>query len=553
MKRPRVSIITVSYNRPELLKQAIDSVKAQTETDWELVIVDDGSSHKGIMPVLREAVIDKRIRAYQVNHINNLSMLWNMGLDLTNGKYVTTLDDDNMKAPEFCQKMADWLDNHPEYYSVACFAYVMNGDKITGEFKHPADINNVNIRKQNYVDSGCMMYRRELIDLIGYYDESLTTKEDWDFVIRAQIYTPHGFGVIPEKLFYYRWHGKNRAFEAKDLGDEENRKTIVFRKKYEPVMSVLLYHQQEEHITLSQNNVLQGIKGGLESLNYIKMEAMTTAQKPTKLYDSVFVFAPFSMNENNVEMVARHGQEVIHFHIEDPQAAILNQARARFSTYIVTNDRSVVPLYEEIVGAGKVCYCPSISFDDVNLKIEKKLPRKYKYDVIFYGYAYESRLEFIKQLKPVLKKAGHDLTVVGGGWLNNKVKAIDELSQADSLQLLNETKIVILHNRRKTDLGGSDKSITPASVVRGYFEIAGNALVMLDNERAHHSFDGEVVFYKDKVDLSEKIDYYLKHEKERMAIVKKAKKRVETDFTYRVRVHKVMNTIRSKRFFQEIL
>lgn len=404
-----------------------------------------------------------------------------------------------------------------------------------------------------------MMWRRELIDEIGWFDERLRSCDDWDYVKRIALQTEYGFGLIREPLSYYRWHDKNRSYTKSSLDDVFNQNFIVYKKNYYPIWSLLLFHQDKNRITLSQNNVLEGVRAALQNISFLRTDCLSLGdfnkKEPDRLYDIVFVFAPFSIDGKAVESISKFGKEVIHFHIEDPQVVGINLERAKTATYVFTNDISVMDRYD---AAGlKVGFCPSVSFDDINLGQEARSKKqearnKKEYGVVFYGYAYESRKRFVRELESKLRKAGYPLTVIGGGWYNNSSNYLGELSQAYSMKILGKSKIVILKNREKTDLGGDERSIEPQSVVRGYFECGTGALVMLDDSRKHHSFDGEVIFYEDIDDLVGKVDFYMRHPQKIKEVCLKARLRALGDFTYRTRMRKLVNAVRSQRFWMEI-
>lgn len=551
---PKVSIIVCSHNRPAMLKQAIDSIFAQTLTDWELIIIDDFSTVSGVKQVIKDAMRDKRVRAVRTNYnINNLSLLWNIGLDMATGKYICTLDDDNKKETTYCQRMANFLDKNKDYDAVACFAHILQNDKVTGLFDMPAQMNNENIKRQNYVDSGCAMYRRTVINEIGWYDERLRSCDDWDYIKRIQLQTK-GFGIIPEPLCYYRWHDENRTFTKVSLNDNANFDFIVNRKNYNKVWRTLLFHQNKNGITISQNNVLEGVRAALKSLPFIELTSCNVAQlktrKPESLYDLVFIFAPFSINIKDIEEVNKYGKETLHFHIEDPQALGLNVERARFANYIFTNDIATKNFYGDKSSWGKVGFCPSISFDDINLKPQHR-PRDL--GVLFFGYGYESRKKLLAELLPKLESKGYPLLVVGNGYEKCEFDSTGELSQTSCLQLMEDTKIVILHSRDKTDLGGTADAIAPRSLARGYFEAGSGAMILLDKHRDHHSFGkDEVVFYESIDDLVAKVDYYMKNDKLRQKIGQAGKRRALRDFTYQMRIRQVINAFRSQRFGFEV-
>jgi len=549
-----VSIILTSHNRPDFLTEAINSVFKQTMADWELIVIDDFSTEPGVMKVLNEAKKDPRVRVFRTNYdVDNIAVLWNLALDRAKGRYISSLDDDNLKRPSFCEELSKYLDEH-EFEAVACFNEYMKEDKLTGGiFDSPKYANKYNILQNNQIDSGCIMIRRTLVDKIGWFDERLKTAEDWDYVKRIMFQTA-GFGIIEKPLAIYRWHKENRQYRSESLGFLDHREFIVSGKNYSNKLKLLLFHPDEDKITLSQNNVLRGVRDALKTMSWFEFESVSVSnfKKINSKYNIVFCFFPLNIDPECVKGLKNFANEVINFHIEDPQALGANLERAKYATCIFTNDLSVQNEYEKIVGKGKVGYCPSISLNDISLKFRNNV--KKKYDIIFMGYPYNSRIEFIKKLLPEIKKKDYSFTLVGGDWSKRGIAlpCIDEVNEQDLLKVMEESKITVLYNRRNTDLGGGPESPRPVSVVRGYLECGSDSLVMLDDERPHHSFNDEVVFYHDIKDLIKKVDYYMKNEQERKDISSRAKQRALRDFTYRVRITKLLNAVRSRRFYYEV-
>jgi spore maturation protein CgeB len=561
--KPKVSIITLSHNRPQFLPQAINSILSQTMKNWEMIIVDDFSTDPGVQDVLESAVRDPRIRAFKTNYdVNNISLLWNKAIDFSEGEYIALLDDDNRKKPTFCEEMSGYLDKHPEVDAVACFnAPFRSGDPLMQSsdavWSAPSTMTKKNILEGNKVDSGVMMFRKSVIEKIGWFDERLRTEDDWDFVMRI-VHNANGFGVVPKPLAEYRWHADNRVYHSTELGFYPTHDFIVNEKipKLGGKTRVLLVHPDVDKITLSQNNVLRGIINAMEVISWADFSHIDKSHliEANPGNDIVVVFMPFQLTVDDMTMAKSKGKEVVTYQCEDPHSLKDNIARAQFANYVFTNDISVKDEYEKIVGKGRCGFCPSISLDSIGLQF-RETPVKKRHDVLFYGFAYESRVELLKQLSPKLKKG--QLKIVGGGWspVNSplEVPLLGELTEQESIETLEEAKIVILFNRRNTDLGGNTEALVPKSVVRGYFEIAAGSLVMIDDERRHHQLGDNVVYYSNADDLAGKIKYYLSHEKEREAIAKKAKDKALKEFTYKKRISDLMNKIRSLRYHIEVL
>lgn len=555
-KEPIVSIILTSHNRPSFLTEAINSVFKQTITDWELIIIDDFSTEPNVKNILSEAKKDSRVRAFRTNYdVDNIAVLWNLAMDKTRGKYIAFLDDDNLKRPTFCEELSKYLDGHTEFEAVSCFnEYILDG-KLSGKiFDSPKYANKYNILKNNQIDSGCIMIRRTLVDKIGWFDERLKTAEDWDYVKRIMFHTA-GFGIIEKSLAIYRFHKENRQYRSMELGFQDHRKFIELVKNYSDKLKLLFFHPDANKITLSQSNVLRGVEDALKNISWVELTsvAVSNFKAINSKYDIIFCFAPFVIDIGYIKTLKDLTNELINFHIEDPQAFKTNLERAKYATHIFTNDLSVQVEYEKIVGKGNVGYCCSTSLNDISFKLRDNV--KKKHDVIFVGYPYDSRIEFIKQLLPEIKKKDYNFTLVGGDWSKRGINlpCIDEVNEQELLQIMEESKIVVLYNRRNTDLGEKPESIKPVSVVRGYLECGSGSLIMLDDERTHHNFNGEVVFYKGIGNLTKKIDYYIKHAGERMQIGEKAKQRALRDFTYKMRITKLLNSVMSKRYYFEVV
>ena len=130
MSGPLISIIVPTYNRSTLLKEAMESVLAQTYPNWELLIIDDGSTDDTQSIV--EGFGDDRIR-YLFQNNQQASAARNRGLSEATGRYLCFLDDDDLLASDHLQQLVDELDITDEPYPVYRVGQVAQTPK--GEFK----------------------------------------------------------------------------------------------------------------------------------------------------------------------------------------------------------------------------------------------------------------------------------------------------------------------------------------------------------------------------------------------------------------------------------
>src|ERR1700742_4409771 len=95
---PAVSIILPTYNRLRFLPEAVQSVLGQTTADWELIVVDDGSTDESVTWL--ESLRDPRISILRTRHTGNRSALRNLGVARTSGPWIAFIDSDDRWHPE---------------------------------------------------------------------------------------------------------------------------------------------------------------------------------------------------------------------------------------------------------------------------------------------------------------------------------------------------------------------------------------------------------------------------------------------------------------------
>ena len=184
----KISIIITTYDRPQYLRGAIDSVLCQSFKDFELIIVNDD-------PRMGEA--DKIIDSYKdsrIVYVKNKKNLagaksLNTGLRLAKGAYIAILDDDDVwNYSKKIEEQVRFLEYNPEYVLVGTNVIVVNynnGKEITRTCFATAD-NELrrNIFSSNPFAHSSVMYRKDKALLVGGYDESLERGKDYDLWLR---------------------------------------------------------------------------------------------------------------------------------------------------------------------------------------------------------------------------------------------------------------------------------------------------------------------------------------------------------------------------------
>lgn len=176
---PFISIILPTYNRARLVMRAIQSIQAQTFSDWELLIIDDGSRDGTFDFVITEMNADKRI-CYHYAANRGLAMARNIGLSMGRGNYFTFLDSDDEYLPDHLAIRAEYLRAHPEVELLHGGVQVVGSDMVAD--KHdPSKL----IPISECVVGGTFFIRRDLVERLQGF-RAIEYGDDADFFERAE-------------------------------------------------------------------------------------------------------------------------------------------------------------------------------------------------------------------------------------------------------------------------------------------------------------------------------------------------------------------------------
>jgi len=222
---PKVSVIIPTYDRCQLVQLAIDSVLAQTYTDYELIVVDDGSTD-GTGEALASRYGDRIRYVWQENQGESVAR--QHGVDTSQAPLLAFLDSDDLWLPDKLEKQVVFLDRHPEVAYVYCWASVIDKDgdpvnwPVLGSQHNPATFSLKQLLLGNFIVSpSTLLLRRAAYDACGGFNPRIQFAEDWDLYLRLGI--AHRFGCVCEPLVQVRlyergWH-KRREDLARMLRD----------------------------------------------------------------------------------------------------------------------------------------------------------------------------------------------------------------------------------------------------------------------------------------------------------------------------------------------
>ena len=207
---PVLSVVMSAYNAAAYLSQTMDSVLSQSLTDFEFVIVDDGSRDKTPEILQHYAQLDRRINVLSQPNRGTPTAL-NAGVAAAQASVIARMDADDLMLPHRLEKQLDYLQQHPEATVVSCLAHYINDkNKIIG--KNYSDLLTVEDCRR-YISENriifCLhpgaMFRKQPFEEVGGYRQQLTYAQDidlWNRLADRQYYTI----VMPEILMQYRVH-----------------------------------------------------------------------------------------------------------------------------------------------------------------------------------------------------------------------------------------------------------------------------------------------------------------------------------------------------------
>ncbi|UCE40736.1 MAG: glycosyltransferase [Candidatus Aminicenantes bacterium] len=209
-----VSIVITTFNRENLVSDAVESALAQTYKDIEVVVVDDGSTDN-TRQVLDKYIKDEKI-VYHYQENKGCSGAKATGVRISKGDYVALLDSDDIWYPDKLERQIPLFEKNKDVgvvYSFCTRQRFNRPDKVLGTvctgYLFPRLI------LGNCIPNTTAVFRKELVDKIGNFDENLSRSEDWDFWLRCSEHVQ--FDLVPEILAEMRVFGDNLSHKGEPL------------------------------------------------------------------------------------------------------------------------------------------------------------------------------------------------------------------------------------------------------------------------------------------------------------------------------------------------
>jgi glycosyltransferase involved in cell wall biosynthesis len=225
---PLVSIVIPTYNSRDYLRSAIDSVLAQTVTDIEVIVVDDGSTDDTPAVTAGYGTAIRAIR--QANQ--GVAMARNNGIAASRGRFLALLDADDTWLPRKLELQVEALRERSGFRGCTTAHYLVDASlEVFGTVRPTSDQVTLAglLLEGNVMGSvSSMLCERSLLERSGGFDPALSQCADWDMWIRLVRLGP--FLTLQEPLVTYRWHGANMSL---DPGLLERDSTRVLEKAFD--------------------------------------------------------------------------------------------------------------------------------------------------------------------------------------------------------------------------------------------------------------------------------------------------------------------------------
>lgn len=231
---PKVSVIIPTYNREQKIQYAIRSVLRQAYQNFEIIIVDDGSTDNTEQLIEDLQKKDSRVKYLKQENSGGTSKPRNLGISKSRGKYLAFLDSDDEWMETKLEKQLELFRNSddPNLGFVACNAIIINKREESKIYSLPKYKNYFKEFLTRTIITSCssVVIKKSVINKVGGFDENLKTGVDWEMWIR--ISKSFNFNFVDEPLIKYYVH-KNNISSPSNIAKREKDLRYIF-EKYKP-------------------------------------------------------------------------------------------------------------------------------------------------------------------------------------------------------------------------------------------------------------------------------------------------------------------------------
>jgi glycosyltransferase involved in cell wall biosynthesis len=254
---PLITVAMPIYNAGEYLADAVNSIIAQTYTNWELLIIDDGSTDSAIDSI--RSIKDERIKILKDGLNIGLAARLNQAIDLAKGQYFARMDQDDISMPERFKMQIDALEANPNLDLVATRALTINSkNKIVGQL--PFALNHQQICSKLwrgfYMPHPIWMGRLVWFKKYKYKIPQSYYSEDCELLLRS--YKNSNFACLPEILFKYR------------IKDKINWKNQIKARRAVLKLQVSHFYNQRQYLSMVLSSLVFTLRVTVDFFKVVK-------------------------------------------------------------------------------------------------------------------------------------------------------------------------------------------------------------------------------------------------------------------------------------------
>lgn len=216
---PTVSVVMTIYNNSDYLRPAMDSISNQTFTDFEFIIIDDGS--KDDSKKIVEGYSDERIRfVSRANKGQSASL--NEGINMARGIYIARQDADDISVADRFEKQVAFLNNHPEVGLLGTNYKEIDANSELIRFRNiftRYDDLKLALVFSNQFAHGSVMMRKDVLDRVGLYDVNISSAQDYDLWTRISRVAE--VRNLKETLFFWRYYTSGFSSGNPELNEQQ--------------------------------------------------------------------------------------------------------------------------------------------------------------------------------------------------------------------------------------------------------------------------------------------------------------------------------------------
>ena len=323
---PKVSVLMSNYFTPvEYLKKSIDSVLSQTLTDFELIIINDGSVDNSKKVLYEYAEKDNRIIIIENEKNLGLPCSLNRGIDICQGKYIARMDTDDICYPDRLQKQVAFMDAHPEYIVLGAWADVFLDDenhilktwtpKICSQEEYRIRLM---FNSAPLIIHPTAIFRKELLDKHHLrYPEDLKYKFAEDYKMWTQCSACGDVGILEEPVIKYRDENSGNRITVRH---EKEMAQCVFEIQYDQLKQLCI--ELSEKVYKYNNQLLLGRKQ--YDINYKHwMDLIIKQNRKYKIYSE----------SKLIELLHERWYNIVYYGIAY-EKSMINRIKYFFSLYM---------------------------------------------------------------------------------------------------------------------------------------------------------------------------------------------------------------------------